>query len=731
MSVTGPTSGAGRFEPDPQPAAADEAAAAALASELAAIRGPSGGAAGVRALGERLARDGRIDANDVKALVTAAKDYGTITSQEKQALVQFLRDHGNKFSPEAREALSRFLGLAPSRPPIGGAPPATPTAPPAPANPALAAINAKIPEIAGHRYELSPAGYMVAQGGASRAPAFDKEGAERIYRAGNALMDAPQGVLRGAGAETQQKLLEGTAALYDRAAERTLSSGVMPEDATKLRSGAAATMLAVIEGADTPAVMQAAARAYLDRAANEPDERLRASMYRNILPLKGSLSTELAARVDALKARVIPEKPPYDEWFKNGNKTLEVRQYAHPDCWQYGPNPIEAYQQMGLRVTNHTTEHGEETWELSGSIRDTTGRNPPQPVHIKVYKTHDEFMRDMDDPNVHAIFYTGHSNLGGNVSEAVRRGPAENGTKLVHLGMCRGQQNMYEFANKYPHAQLTTTHDPHYFHNMMRAVTGTLQGIARRDTWEGIDRSTQMESNNLIRPNQMRRYEFLDEDRDGRADAGPQGQDRFYDVLARVPPRSAVDLVPRAETRAADDIDGSPVMDGVNFARTLLTYHVEHGPGASKLGSVEGDRFFANGWFEGDPAKEPVRITEGRGTDGKPIYQVQVNKAFAGQSRYAIGALVQFEIFKQLSQKATGGTFTADDKARALLATGEYLSYMYCTETEADGIMKAIGERVGIRGLDYAKARAAIDADDHGYVTDEQVRALVRRLGIR
>ena len=54
---------------------------------------------------------------------------------------------------------------------------------------------------------------------------------------------------------------------------------------------------------------------------------------------KASLPADLQAKVDTLKSRVIPDSPPYDQWFKPGHQTLEVRQYAHPDCWKFGSDP--------------------------------------------------------------------------------------------------------------------------------------------------------------------------------------------------------------------------------------------------------------------------------------------------------------------------------------------------------------------------------------------------------
>jgi hypothetical protein len=706
----------------------------------------------VRKLGEQLAASGKtLEKKDVDTLLGAAKDLGSVTQAERAELQKFFDTNKDRFAAEAREAMARFLGV-PSAPvtdtqAMDGAVSAresrraarsAPAPQGGPSAEALAAVAAKLPEIAGQRFKVHPDGYMAVSGKrSSGAPKLGPAGAERVYRSGKALAEAPRGVLKGLGAPLQEKLFTNSAALYDQALAQTQASRLSPIEAHRLRSGAFATMLAVVEGADTPELKKKAAERYLDRAMKEPHEGIRDTAWRNLAALRGELPAELGPKIDALKSRVLPERPPYDEWFKGGNKTLNVRHYAHDECWDHATDPIQRYQQMGLKVVRHDTGRNEEKWVLEGKLKDPTGKNPETPVRLEVIKTHDEFMRDMDDPNVHCVFYSGHSNLGGNVSEAIRRGPGENGKKLLYLGLCRGQQNIFEVANKYPNAHLTTTQDPHYFVNMMDGIEGTLRGIARRDSWDGIQKGTRFShrylegEQNLIRPNEERRYEYVDRDRDGKAEITAAGRDRFFDLIEPGASRPRFDLVPRPEARPVEKLDGSAVMDGVNFARTLLTYHAEKGHNAgSAVKHIEGDRVFADGWFDPKGSGDLVRVREEKGKDGKPVYQVAVSKDLAHQSTYAIGALVQYEMFRHFSEKRAGGTFTPEDKARALVATGEYLAYMYCSLDEADAILGAVGQRAGVRGLNYAAVEKAIDAGE-GYAGDEQTAALAKRLGLR
>ncbi|MFC1707172.1 hypothetical protein ACFL59_10210 [Planctomycetota bacterium] len=673
------------------------------------------GADNVTGRAAELRLDGRVTADEVRSLVTEAHDHDEMRPAEKEALTAFLRQHAGEFEVPARQALAGFLGVDD---PLAGSTPAV-----------------GLLDVGLDGFKLHPDGYGVASGGVAGPPGSSGEGAERIYRFGEALVEAPRGVMSRVPAGTQARLLENAERQYAQALSEVQTNRVAPLDAHRVRAGAVATLVALVEGAATPEIKQRAAQALLAQGLQEPLEGLRAHIYLQLEQSGSGLPAAARADLARLKERVLPTKPPYDAWFGGGNDLLEVRHYAHDDCWTYSTppyttkarDPVSTYRDMGLEVKEHGTEpNGDEFWVLDGTIK-SDGKE--QRTRVRLVRTHDEFMRDMDDEGTHVVYYTGHSNLGGNVSEAVRRGPEENGSKLLYLGMCRGQQNVFEVANKYPNAHLTTSYDPPTFPNLMDRVEAQLLGIARRDTYEGIDRATRLyhrsESvNNLIRPDELRRYELTDLDLDGTPEIGLDVRDRFFDVVARRPPMNRTDLVPRAESRKADEIPGAAIMNGVCFARTLLTYHVEKSHEPSPLDHIEGDRIEAAGWFEG--SDEPVRITETTGRDGRPVYNVSVNKAYADQSAYAIGALIQYKAVEHfLSQD---GELTAEDKGHALMAVGEYLAYMYCSVREARAITRSLGELANVGGLSYDILAAAKDAGGGGYVNKRQVQYILDRV---
>jgi hypothetical protein len=121
--MSGGVSGAGGIRRADGLEAGDPAKVDALVSELHAQKG-SGASwmsfldadSSTKKLAEKLLKDGTFDANDAKALVKDAKDYGKITSSEKRIFANLLRDHAAKITPEARDALAKFFDLPVGRP---------------------------------------------------------------------------------------------------------------------------------------------------------------------------------------------------------------------------------------------------------------------------------------------------------------------------------------------------------------------------------------------------------------------------------------------------------------------------------------------------------------------------------------------------------------------------------------------------------------------------------------
>ena len=688
---------ADKFEPD-----AKSAVQTLLNTRLAVLRQPV-----LDALS-----DGVVDLADAQKLLNLVTADGKITGNEKYSLRSLMV--ANKMTPDAQAAMAAKVGGASS-----GGTVAKPT------------LDLNLPQVEGSGYRLSPEGHFQV-GAQTTPPRFDEHGALATYRAATALAAAPRDVLKDVPTDVKANMVTH----LDKCFDAGQNSAALPQvSKARMRSGAATALLAVIEGCKTPAdkaVKDKAVSSFLKHAAAETDPGLRASMYFNLKDVAGSLSTEQKKSLGELASVVVPQRPEYEKWFaNNGERTINVKHYAHDECWIHGANPETIYAKMGFKLIEKN-----ETAKPPRYVYEKTNANAPGgevKMRVEVLRTHDGLFDSMDDAKTNAIFYTGHSNLGGNVSEELRLGTEEAGNKFVMLGMCRGKQNIPEFANKHPNTHFVTTDAPSYFSSMPAVVTGAASALLGLKDYQGMQSGTgriwdENGNANYFYPNEERRYALYDLDRDGRVDAKGSARDRLFDVGLSFPKGTKVDLQPRDNDYKASELDGGKVLHAVQFLNSLTTYHVDHGHNSSKLDNKDMDAFLGGGWFEG-PKDEAVRVKK-ETVDGKTMYRVSVNKAFADQSQFALGAMVQFETIKQMLADRNGGTVSTDDKLRALLFSGEYLAYMYCSYEEAHGSIRGLAAKEGMGGLNFDKLMKAIDADGHGYVTDAQVAALRSQLNL-
>jgi hypothetical protein len=643
---------------------------------------------------------GIIDTPDAKQLVDLARRNVLVSTRDRLSLQSVMI--AMRLTPAARAELEAALG---------------------PPTPSVPTIDLKLPPILGRTYVLSPDGYLTTGSGAP--PSFDENGALTLYRAAMALSRADGVPFATVPTAIKEKLVAHLEKAFAAGQEdRTLPQ--IPKQ--RMRSGAATILSSLIEGcgASDAAVRQRALDLYFKQATAEPLGGLRASMYFNLARLESTLSAVNKAALGTLAELVIPTKPPYDLWLKDGKRELHVMHYAHEDCWKNGADPIAAYQTLGFKVVEAKTDSKPKRWLLEG-VNDKAPGGPLK-VKVEIKQTHDGIFQSMDDPDNHVILYTGHSNLGGNVSEELRLGPAEKGQKLILLAMCRGKQNMFEVANKYSASHFITTNSPSFFSSVMPVAMGVIDGVMNLRDYDGIRAHTQPISDtgqidNYFYPNQARRFALYDMDQDGVVDGKGEAIDRLYNVGLTVPAGTKVDGVPRVNDYTIEDLEGSKVVHAVQFLNTLMTYHVDHGHNSSSFKAGDMDSFLSGGWFDG-PLTELVRLTK-RKVDGSDMVKVEVNKALADQAWPVIGALVQFETVKLLAKERNNGKLSDDDNARAMLFAGEYLAYMYCSFEEAEAAMKAIGKIAGKAKLGYDVATKAVEADGDGYVTDTQMRALL------
>ncbi len=665
--------------------------------------------AGVRNLAHSLEREGgTIDASDARALVDMVGQDGNVSGREKYSLGAALIAH--TMTDEAKVIVRGAID--------GGATPTAPT-PTAP-TPTTSLFDLGLPEVDGRKFSLSSAGFFTADG---KSPTFDAAGAESFYQAADALTRVGGGVLKSVPTATKAALIETLHKAFVAGKE---TSSLPDVSRQKIRAAAGAMLLQVIEGAGSADsdVKKQALKLYFEQAMSEPMHGLRASMFFNLERIQSTLGAADKVRLSDLEKVVLPQKPPYEKWFADGDRTIEMKHYAHQECWIHSTDPITQYQSKGFKLVESHENERPPRWILEKT-------NPSAPggevkARVEVIQSHDGIFQEMDDPNVNMILYTGHSNLGGNVSEELRLGTPEKSEKLIMLAMCRGKQNMFEVANKYPSSHFVTTDEPSYFSSVMPMTLGMVEGALNLKSYAEMKRDTPRiwdtnQNDNYFYPHEAKRYAHYDVDKDGVIDSRGAHVDRLYDVALKMPSANRTDGVVHPTALKAEELDGTKVLHAVQFLNTLMTYHVDHGHHTSAFKAGDMDNFLSAGWFDG-PASEKIRLE--KNPDGK--IEVRVNKGLADQSWYVLGTILQFEVTRMLLKERNGGTLTKEDEARAALFAGEYLAYMYCSLDEAVAGIRAVArDSEHLAGVSYQDLHEAISSDGHGYVTDVQMKALL------
>lgn len=513
--------------------------------------------------------------------------------------------------------------------------------------------------------------------------------------------------------------------------ERGLSEMTPSETTMALKSGSASALLALARAASTPGEAQVRATAvesYLATAEKEIHRGLRTSMALNLQAAKDELglSAPQAARLDELVAKLLPARPPYEKWLAGGNDTIRTRQYVHSDYWDLAQS---AYTQKGF--ARSTLPNGNLLFEKT--LEDPTRANPPVKMRVEMSKVEDyttdrQMLREMSDPDVHVQIYSGHSNLGGNIAQALKMAPStEVGEKMTFLWMCRGKQNVADYTNRFPNSHLITTHVPPDGFSVVPMTMAMVDMIAKRADYGAMKR--QGDPNDyLMMPNDRRLYDHRDLDADGRLDGVAKAVDQVFDIYPRLARGTATVFSPQAAQDAAK-LDGAPVVNALGFANTLLNYHVEKGDGTSPITMAFPDHFRPEGYFNG-PGDELLKVTRYQ-VDGETHFGVAVNSKFAHLSEEGLGMAMLYELNAFITKEVRAGApMTLDDKARGLLLAGEYLSYMVGGGRYSDELVRNLGQAHGWpHDLDYSVISRATEGDHHGYVSKGAIDGLKRILG--
>jgi hypothetical protein len=499
----------------------------------------------------------------------------------------------------------------------------------------------------------------------------------------------------------------------------------------KARSGAATISLAFMKTLGESDPLRARLLdAYVAQMAGEHERGLQGSMAVNLEAAAdaGEIELSRAQRKLLRSAReaALPSRPPYDQWFADGENELNVSTFLQHEFLK---TDLAAWKQAGFKVVHRS----DRMIKLEGSFQDPDGERDPLKVNVKIRFSEKGMFRDMDDPDTQVSFYSGHSNLGGNVLGAIASGPElQRGGKWVVNWMCRGQQVISDFHNRFPDAHYMTTNAAATEHGP-ELLQAMFTGIAGRKSYDWISkdaRSRDMwEENLLIWPNDKEVLRARDDDGDGVVTVGGKQPDALYNVGIRSAPPRWSDLEPVETGIDPATLSGEKVMQGVNFLNTMLDYHTEpEHPADTPIPRSAVDRVHAGGWFAAD-TDDVIRVVE-REEAGRTHYDVQVNTKYKDQDFQALGSAMAYEFNRYISRDQTG-TYTENDKLRGAVMVGHYLAYMADTYEEADEIALAVGRKYGFpQTMNWEELRKAMDSD-YGdvYVSNGQQKDLGRRIG--
>jgi hypothetical protein len=482
--------------------------------------------------------------------------------------------------------------------------------------------------------------------------------------------------------------------------------------------GRAASTAVLLKAADagTATDRAKALGTVLTAAQAEPHLGMAGLLFLNLAAREKSLAAADRARLGALRERVLPESPPYAEL--DLSKGWHESTTVHEEFWG---DTQAAFRQNGFKLERLA----------NGSVvaRRTypSGAHPPLDVSVTLEKGEVDLLRDENKARLVSLTYDGHSALGGNVSLSILSAPkASQRFRMACFFMCRGSQNIEELRRHLgDKAHVITTLDPSS-QDADNAVRFALYDmLAARETYAFARRRAGTLSTRYLWPDSVKKLELVDADLDGIQDAAgraPGTIDVLFNVGSRAGYRAArTDLAPHPPGKALHELDGDKLMRSVAFANTVLTYHAEESRNPVHSARKVKDRFVSAGWFEG-PAAEVVRLVKRGGKVG-----IQVNALYSAQSRDALGALVLYELTRQIAPR--GAKNRREQLLRPFLFASFYVHYMTPYQEVADEVLSTLAKRVGLPAtLDYGKMERVIGADHDGYATDKHLAALEQAL---
>lgn len=474
---------------------------------------------------------------------------------------------------------------------------------------------------------------------------------EGLYAAAKLIDDAPGNAIEAMalGAKQRNELLSSLKTDLSAAAVGKTTEGLSDTQTLQLRSSASTVLLELLSAKGSkPELRQEALQTYVATMEAENNPVLRDSMGWNLRRVAPELPREMHQVVGESLAKVRSESPPYEAWFKDGDNTLTVDWSAGSES--LGDDKKRLIKEGFVEVGQDDGTILEKTYKVGGD-QDTTFR-----VRLRSFRS-DMFKR-VDDKDTDMVIYTGHSNWGRNMRDSLEGLGSEVGgkDKLVLSDLCVGKGEMQQFKDKFPNADLVTTHNSSYFipgapgreasSEGINTILATFEGIAYRAPYADIAREVRANNpwtslhagngvdNNFIFPgDEIVRRRVLDRDHDGQADI----LDRVVDFNSFKPKTDAArDFEPIAGRPAA-------IQDGTkaHFAAMTVT---RLGCYSQQFDSFTKDgRVIPGGMFDPKPGETAMfRFAKGE-VEGRESITMTMNAHYAHSSEEALRAGASYE----------------------------------------------------------------------------------------
>jgi hypothetical protein len=667
----------------------------------------------IRQMGKNFAADRKITREEAQALVNKAKENGVVTKAEKKALTAIMTQYKDLFDPAALETLKALVG--------GTTPPPAPSGTTIP----LSETGAARPVF------VAPDGSFVTSAG-SASPRDNVELGDGVFRAAELVDDAKKNPFAALSADTRGKIFDKlTAALGKAPAGGANAPGLDDVQTKQLRASSASALLGLIEATPEAALQKTMVDAYASLIKKETIPQLRESLIFNLHGSEASRTGETKKISDEFMRELAPLQPPYEKWFKNGNKTVNLD-------WTVGEGEFKKgftnkLKEAGFKPVGEESPYGKTTYEKTVNkpgVGETTFR-------ITVGEGGSNMMSSVGNDKVQIFGYDGHSNWGRNISSSVKNAPpAANGGdgQLFFYNMCVGKSGLDKVKDKFPNLQTVTTYAASNFYTDgngqmttgegVQSLLAMVDNIADRAPWTTIHRDMNRAANigwgrtwdNYVTPiSTMTREKVLDRDNDGQSDY----MDRLYNFNTFRPAEDTRrEFAPIKQDRQASVLDGTKALMSGNMINTISEF-------SGIMDRVNPDsKVVSGGFFEPkDSERELVKFEKVNGRDGKPEYHMKWNARYSHMSEDAMRSVAAFEFNRYLYQTNQLNADPVDAKINGLVLAAHSLSIDegYRDQEIWDSFLK----RYNLPPMDLSRINSLKSEDHHHYAGSEE---LVRKI---